>query len=85
MGFQRGYRVSWDTCLIEAPPGIFEVNRNKWSGDHCSVDPSLVPGFLVSSRKISVEDPSIIDLARTVLRSLDVEPPAEMEGRDLLK
>ena len=85
IGFEEGYRVSWDTCLIEAPPGLIEKNRNKWSGDHCSVDPSLVPGFLVTNRKLTIDDPSIIDIARTVLGLMDVPPPDAMEGRNLLE
>ncbi|MFQ5654827.1 MAG: alkaline phosphatase family protein [Planctomycetota bacterium] len=85
IGFAEGYRVSWDTAAGKAPPGIVETNLNKWSGAHCSVDPSVVPGFLVTNRKVTVGDPAIVDVARTILGILGVSPPREMEGRDLLR
>ncbi|MCI0651378.1 MAG: alkaline phosphatase family protein, partial [Planctomycetes bacterium] len=84
IGFHDGYRVSWDTAAGRAPPGVLVPNTNKWSGDHCSVDPALVPGFLVTNRKLAAGDPSVIDVAPTVLASLGIEPPQEMEGRNLL-
>lgn len=84
VGFERGYRVSWDTAAGRAPAGLLEKNLNAWSGDHCSVAPSLVPGIIFSNRKLGVGDPGIIDLARTILGSLEVEVPDEVEGRDLL-
>ena len=85
VGFEKGYRVSWDTATGRAPPGVIEVNRNKWSGDHCSVDPGLVPGVVFSNCKIALDDPSIIDMGRTVLLTLGVDIPAALEGRDLLQ
>src|SRR6266850_1005056 len=43
------YRIGWQTALGEVPPKIFEDNLKAWSGDHCSNDPSLVPGVLFSN------------------------------------
>jgi predicted AlkP superfamily phosphohydrolase/phosphomutase len=83
VGFERGYRVSWQTSLGGIPPQIIELNERRWSADHCSVDPSLVPGVLFSSRPIESQNPRIIDLAPTVLRRLGIEPAAGMDGRDL--
>jgi predicted AlkP superfamily phosphohydrolase/phosphomutase len=84
VGFERGYRVSWDTAAGRAPAGLVEVNLNRWSGDHCSVAPSLVPGIFFSNRKLAREDPAIVDLARTILISMAVPIPDEVEGRDLI-
>lgn len=84
VGFERGYRVSWDTAAGQAPEGILETNLNNWSGAHCSVDPSLVAGFLVSNRRLVRADPSIIDLAPTILNRLQAPIPDSVEGRDLL-
>jgi predicted AlkP superfamily phosphohydrolase/phosphomutase len=83
VGFERGYRVSWQTSLGGIPPQIIEPNERRWSADHCSVDPSQVPGVLFSSRPIGSVDAHIIDLAPTVLRRLGIAPAADMDGRDL--
>lgn len=85
VGFRKGYRVSWDTAAGQAPEGIFELNLNNWCGAHCSVDPSLVAGFIATNRALEITDPSIIDLARTILGRLGLPVPDDVEGRDLLK
>ena len=42
VGYQRGYRASWQTTLGAVPVSMTEPNTQKWSGDHC-IDPALVP------------------------------------------
>jgi predicted AlkP superfamily phosphohydrolase/phosphomutase len=83
VGFERGYRVSWQTSLGGIPPEIIEPNERRWSADHCSVDPDLVPGVFFSSRPIEAPSPHIVDVAPTVLRRLGITPPADMDGSDL--
>jgi predicted AlkP superfamily phosphohydrolase/phosphomutase len=83
VGFERGYRVSWQTSLGGIPPEVIEPNERRWSADHCSVDPSEVPGVFFASRPVQATDPHIIDVAPTVLTGLGVTPPAAMDGRDL--
>ena len=83
VGFERGYRVSWQTSLGGIPPEIIEPNERRWSADHCSVDPDLVPGVLFSSRSMDEGQPAIIDIAPSVLKRLGIVPPASMDGRDL--
>ena len=70
IGYQRGYRASWQTTLGAIPEPLLEPNRQKWSGDHC-IDPALVPGVLFSTFKperevLSIQD--ISSLARTRIR-----------------
>lgn len=48
VGYQRGYRASWQTVLGEAPKELFSINTDMWSGDHC-IDPVLVPGVLFTN------------------------------------
>lgn len=48
VGFNVGYRASWQTTLGAVPPVLVEDNLQKWSGDHC-VAPELVPGILLTS------------------------------------
>jgi predicted AlkP superfamily phosphohydrolase/phosphomutase len=83
VGFEKGYRVSWQTSLGGIPAEVIEPNERRWSADHCSVEPSEVPGVLFSNRPVAAETPRLIDVAPTVLRHLGVAPPADMDGRDL--
>ncbi len=75
--------MSWQTSLGGIPPEIIEPNERRWSADHCSVDPSLVPAVLFSSRPLDASSPSIVDIAPTVLKRMGITPPSEMDGRDL--
>jgi predicted AlkP superfamily phosphohydrolase/phosphomutase len=86
IGYNAGYRVSWDCAngIVAGP--VFDDNTKAWSGDHC-VDPRLVPGVLFSSRPLGHPDgtdPSLIDIAPTVLRLFGIDPPAHMDGRSLV-
>ncbi len=83
VGFHEGYRVSWQTSLGGIPPDIIEPNERRWSADHCSVDPDLVPGVLFSSRPIARDDAAIEDIAPTVLHEFGVAIPGDIDGRDL--
>lgn len=83
VGFEKGYRTSWQTALGGTPSQIFELNKKRWSGDHL-FDSTLVPGILLINRKIKVQNPDIIDLAPTILKLLGVEIPEEMDGEPLL-
>ncbi len=76
------YRVSWQTSLGGAPEFLFETNEKAWSGDHCSLDPSFVPGLLLSNRRLR-SDPDMLDLAPTILDLLGLPPSEELEGRSL--
>ena len=78
-----GYRVSWQTSLGGAPEQLVESNLKAWSGDHCSLDPSFVPGMFLCNRKVDAA-PDMLDMAPTILGALDLKPPAAMEGRPLL-
>ena len=83
VGFERGYRVSWQTSLGGIPPEVFEPNERRWSADHCSIDPAHVPGVLFSNRPIGSAEARIIDIAPTVLSRFGVTPPADMDGVNL--
>jgi len=82
IGYNAGYRTSWDcaTGVVAAP--VFEDNAKAWSGDH-SIDPRLVPGVFFCNRAIETDDPALIDIAPTALKLFGIEPPAHMEGRPL--
>jgi len=84
VGYNEGYRTSWDAAVGKVSAEVFEDNHKPWSGDHC-VDPTLVPGVLFSNRRIDAEDPGIEDLAPTALKLFGLEPPAWMEGRPVFQ
>lgn len=66
IGYERGYRVSWNSAVGKITGSVFEENNKSWSGDH-SIDPDLVPGVLFCNREIRADKPSIADLAPTIL------------------
>lgn len=82
IGFARNYRGSWANGLGGQPEEVFEDNMDRWSGDHC-IAAHLVPGILVTNRKVSVSDPALTDMAPTILKEFGVEPPKSMIGRDV--
>jgi predicted AlkP superfamily phosphohydrolase/phosphomutase len=83
VGYESGYRASWDAAVGKVSAEVFDDNRKAWSGDH-SVDPRLVPGVLFSNRKIASEDPGIEDMAPTALDLFGVPIPSHMEGKPVL-
>ncbi len=83
IGYNHGYRISWDCAGGRVAGAVFEDNVKAWSGDHI-VDPRLVPGIFLSNQKINTNDPSIIDLAPTILTLFGLPPAPHMEGSPLL-
>jgi hypothetical protein len=58
-------------------------NLSRWSGDHCSVDPTLVPGVLFSSRKLEEREAGVADIYPTVRAFLGLAPAAGLDGAAL--
>lgn len=83
IGYNHGYRISWDCASGVVAGAVFEDNVKAWSGDHI-VDPRLVPGIMLCNHDVTSDDPHIVDLAPTVLTLFGVRPPAHMDGRSLL-
>ena len=84
LGFNRGYRISWQSPLGGFPKEIVEDNNQKWSGDHMSA-PDILPGIAFSNRKFTAEAPAIHDLTASVLGVFGVEIPKDMIGRNVLE
>jgi len=81
VGFNDGYRASWQTAIGGSPSRIIENNLKKWSGDHI-VDPSLVPGILLTNFPVAEENPHQIDIAPTVFACFEISI-SDMEGKVL--
>jgi len=82
VGYARNYRASWATALGGQPEALIEDNHDRWSGDHC-IAAHLVPGILLTNRQVQVDDPTLSDIAPTVLGLFDIAAPSEMRGRNL--
>jgi predicted AlkP superfamily phosphohydrolase/phosphomutase len=80
VGYEGGYRHSWECATGAVTAEIFSDNTKSWSGDHC-VDPDVVPGVLFSSRPLAVESPRLVDIPYTVMRLFGQQPPKYMQGR----
>jgi predicted AlkP superfamily phosphohydrolase/phosphomutase len=82
IGFNAGYRTSWEGASGVVAGPVFADNAKAWSGDHC-IDPRLVPGVFFCNRRIHTDDPALVDIAPTALELFGIEPPAYMDGRPL--
>lgn len=83
VGFYPGYRASWQTALGACPLPVIEDNLKKWSGDHL-FDPDTVPAIFFMNRKLDHDcQPSILDIAPTVIDLFNLEYPEEIDGKSL--
>lgn len=70
VGYEPGYRASWQTTLGAAPTALVELNDKKWSGDHC-IAPSKVPGVLFTNFELEAgEIDALENIASYVLERL---------------
>jgi predicted AlkP superfamily phosphohydrolase/phosphomutase len=87
LGYAPTYRVAWANTLGNLDLAAITDNKNTWSGDHVSVDPSHVPGVLFSNR--AFDTPTIaglIDIGPTMLTRYGIDPAApntDMDGSPL--
>ncbi|MGA1868092.1 MAG: alkaline phosphatase family protein [bacterium] len=82
IGYNSGYRASWECATGTLTDDVFRDNNKNWSGDHC-IDYALVPGVLFCNRKIHKKDPNIIDIAPTLIHEFGLEVPPYIEGGSL--
>ena len=82
VGYRRGYRASWATCLGDMTQEVLLDNDSAWSADHCA-DVSEVPGVVFSNKPIRAKTPALIDMAPTVLTEFGLEVPSAMEGKNI--
>ncbi|MBY0460457.1 MAG: alkaline phosphatase family protein, partial [Gemmataceae bacterium] len=85
VGYHRGFRASWDTCLGGVNPtgDAISPNKDAWSADHC-VDALEVPGVMWCSKPIRGQNPALVDLAPSILAEYGLETPATMTGRNVI-
>ncbi len=79
VGFDLHYGCAESSVLGTVPRELFADVTDAWSGSHL-MDPSVVPGILLVNGPITVPDPELIDLTKSILHEFDIEAP-ELEGR----
>ena len=82
IGYNIGYRSSWEAATGKVGGAVFADNVKAWSGDHC-IDPHLIPGVVFCNRPFASSDPGIEDLAPTALSLFGFKAPAYMDGKDI--
>lgn len=82
VGYNRRYRAGWKTVLGEFTGDVLQPNRDPWSGDHC-IDHTLVPGVLLSNKKIILRTPALTDMAPTFLAEFGIAKPKNMVGQSV--
>jgi predicted AlkP superfamily phosphohydrolase/phosphomutase len=82
IGYSRGYRASWETCLGNLETDSLADNTLAWSADHCA-DALEVPGVLFSSRPFRGKIPSLVDVAPSILAEFGLPVPSSMTGKSI--
>lgn len=84
VGYARGYRASWETCLGDLTADVLLDNPSAWSADHCA-DALEVPGVLYSNKSIRATEPSLTDIAPSILGEFGVPTPSTMTGSNIFQ
>jgi hypothetical protein len=58
--------VSWQSSLGVPTETVFEDNRDVWSGDHCSLDPTSSAACSSRRGRSAPTDPGIADVTASV-------------------
>lgn len=82
VGYEPGYRASWETALGGIPIGVIRENTDAWLADHC-ISAAAVPGVLIGTRTPYVSNPQIKDVTVAVLHEFGLQPDVAMTGRGL--
>ncbi|MCX6560980.1 MAG: alkaline phosphatase family protein [Candidatus Aminicenantes bacterium] len=82
LGFNRGYRISFQSPLGRIPREVLEDNTAKWSGDHMGAAETL-PGILLSNQPVQAESPALYDLTATIADVFEAEKPKDYIGRSI--
>jgi predicted AlkP superfamily phosphohydrolase/phosphomutase len=83
VGFQEGYRMSWQNAVGGLTAETINDNTLAWTGDHL-IDRSFVPAVLFTNFKIKKAAPQITDIAPTILKLEQLQVPNDMDGEALV-
>jgi predicted AlkP superfamily phosphohydrolase/phosphomutase len=79
VGYEGGYRNSWECATGAVTEHVFTDNTKSWSGDHC-VDPDIVPGVFFCNRRIATETPRLLDLPVSIVELFGQKRAKYMQG-----
>ena len=83
VGFQVGWRASWNCAVGRIDEEVFDDNVKSWSGDHC-MNPPDVPGIFFCNEALSVKKIHIQDIGPTVLDLFGVDVPPYCDGKPVI-
>ena len=84
IGYHRDYRCSWKSCLGDITKELLLDNDSAWAADHC-MDAYEIPGVLFSNRLIIEENPTLCDIAPSILTEFGLSIPSCMTGKNIFK
>jgi predicted AlkP superfamily phosphohydrolase/phosphomutase len=82
VGYNAGYGCSDESTLGEIVEPVLEDNASRWSGNHLMA-PEVVPGVLLTNRKLPASSADLRDLTVTLLAHYGIAAPPTMTGRAL--
>ena len=82
VGYNKGYRVSWESAVNYVGDRLFSDNDKMWSGDHAFTR-EQVPGIFLCNKKINTKNPSLMDISPTVLSAFGIKPEPFIDGKNL--
>ena len=82
VGFNKGYRMGWQTAIGGLANQICETENSKWKGDHL-VDASFVSGTFLANFPLISKNPKTLDIAPTILDLAGIKIPVDMDGVSL--
>jgi hypothetical protein len=71
IGYADGTRVSNESALGGLAPTILVDNTTEWSGDH-AMDPDVVPGILLTNRRLRQPVASLGDVPGAILAEFGI-------------
>lgn len=83
-GYARYFQSSKAAAKGGVGDGLFELTKDKWSGEHASADVAWCPGIFFCNKKVESDDPNILDLGVTALKYLGRDIPGDFEGEALV-
>lgn len=82
VGYDDGYRASWETSLGKITRDLLTDNTKRWSGDHL-MSKDVIPAVLFTNRRVNNPNPSLMDIAPTILAEFGIKKLPRMDGNDL--
>jgi predicted AlkP superfamily phosphohydrolase/phosphomutase len=82
VGYDVGYGASDETTLGEVTAEVIADNKSRWSGNHL-MDPEVVPGVILSNRKIAGDGHGLADVTATILAWYGLPPNQGMTGKSI--